>query len=80
MVPAPSPDVVAALRAWRLDEARRRAVPAFVVLHDRALEAIAASRPRSLDEIQAKSRDRSWQACGDGRRFWRWWSNRWVGG
>jgi DNA topoisomerase-3 len=37
---------VAALKAWRLAEARRAGVPAFRVLHDRTLLAIAAARPR----------------------------------
>ncbi|MCC7384337.1 MAG: DNA topoisomerase 3 [Deltaproteobacteria bacterium] len=34
------------LRAWRLGEARRRGVPAFRIVTDRALEAIAHARPR----------------------------------
>jgi len=45
--------VVDALKAWRLDEARRRAVAPFVILHDRTLLAIAAALPRSLDELHA---------------------------
>lgn len=40
-----------ALRQWRRDEARRRSVPAYVVLHDRALRAIADLRPGGLDEL-----------------------------
>jgi ATP-dependent DNA helicase RecQ len=43
--------LVEALRAWRLGEARQRAVPPFVVLHDRTLLAIAASQPRSIAEL-----------------------------
>ncbi|HYH45070.1 MAG TPA: ATP-dependent DNA helicase RecQ, partial [Thermoanaerobaculia bacterium] len=39
-------DVVAALRAWRLAEARRRQIPAFRILTDRTLHALAAARPR----------------------------------
>jgi DNA topoisomerase-3 len=38
--------LLAALKAWRLDEARRKHMPAFRILSDRALQAIAASRPR----------------------------------
>jgi DNA topoisomerase-3 len=38
--------VVAALKAWRLTEARRAGVPPFRILHDRTLVAIAADRPR----------------------------------
>jgi DNA topoisomerase-3 len=38
--------LVARLRAWRLEEARRAGVPAFCVLHNRTLVAIAALRPQ----------------------------------
>jgi DNA topoisomerase-3 len=47
------PAVVAALKAWRLAEARRHGVPAFHVLHDRVLLAVAAARPRTEDELLA---------------------------
>jgi ATP-dependent DNA helicase RecQ len=43
--------LVAALRAWRTGEAKRRAIAPFVVLHDRTLEAIAQFRPRSIAEL-----------------------------
>jgi ATP-dependent DNA helicase RecQ len=42
---------VAALREWRLDEARRRAIAPFIILHDRTLMAIASTRPRSTAEL-----------------------------
>jgi ATP-dependent DNA helicase RecQ len=45
--------VVEALRRWRLEEARRRAIAPFVILHDRTLVAIAASLPRSRAELGA---------------------------
>jgi len=41
-----------ALRAWRIEEARRRGVPPFMILHDTTLEAIASSRPRALDDLR----------------------------
>ena len=44
-------EAVEALRSWRLEEARQRGVPAFVVLHDRTLVAIASLGPRSVDEL-----------------------------
>lgn len=46
--PAPkaSPELMAALREWRLAEARRRRVPAFRILSNRSLTAIAEARPR----------------------------------
>jgi len=47
--------VVDALRAWRLAEARRRAVAPFVILHDRTLAAIAVSLPRSTAELKTIS-------------------------
>jgi DNA topoisomerase-3 len=37
-----------ALREWRLAEARRREVPAFRILTDRSLQAIAAEKPASM--------------------------------
>jgi ATP-dependent DNA helicase RecQ len=43
--------VFEALREWRRDQARERGVPPYVVMHDRTLEAIATSLPRSLDEL-----------------------------
>ena len=42
---------VAALREWRIAEARRRAIAPFIILHDRTLMAIAAARPRSTAEL-----------------------------
>jgi DNA topoisomerase-3 len=43
--------IEAALKAWRLSEAKKKSVPAFRILTDRSIEAIAASRPRSLREL-----------------------------
>ena len=34
-----------ALKAWRLNEAKKHGIPAFRVLSDRTLHAIAAARP-----------------------------------
>ncbi len=39
------------LRAWRLEEARRRRVPAFRILTDRTLTAICRARPADEDEL-----------------------------
>jgi ATP-dependent DNA helicase RecQ len=38
----------ARLKAWRLAEARRQAVPAYVILHDATLAEIARRRPRDV--------------------------------
>jgi ATP-dependent DNA helicase RecQ len=43
--------VLAALKDWRRKEAARREVPAYVVLHDRTLAALAAARPATLDAL-----------------------------
>jgi ATP-dependent DNA helicase RecQ len=43
--------VVQAIRAWRLDEARRLGVPPFVILHDRTLMQIAAVMPRTTSHL-----------------------------
>ncbi len=45
------PASIEALREWRRQEAARRAVPAYVVLHDRTLAALAAARPSTLDAL-----------------------------
>jgi DNA topoisomerase-3 len=49
----PSPALVEALKAWRLAEARRRRVPAFRILTDRVLGAIAAQRPEDSQALMA---------------------------
>jgi DNA topoisomerase-3 len=41
----------AALRAWRLAEAKRRGVPAFRILSDRTLRALATSRPATSEDL-----------------------------
>jgi ATP-dependent DNA helicase RecQ len=46
-------DVVASLRRWRLERSREDGVPAYVVLHDKTVDELAAVRPRSLDELAA---------------------------
>ena len=42
-----------ALRAWRLAEARRRGVPAFRIISDQALRAMATRRPETARELLA---------------------------
>jgi len=43
------------LRAWRSETARKRGVPAYVVLHDTTLESIATSRPATHSELRTIS-------------------------
>ena len=50
-VAAFDPQLLARLKGWRTEEARRRSVPPYVVFHDRTLEAVAAARPGALDEL-----------------------------
>ncbi|WP_300317188.1 DNA helicase RecQ [Accumulibacter sp.] len=45
--------LVASLRQWRLEQAREQGVPAYVILHDRALREIAALRPASPSALLA---------------------------
>ena len=59
LAPAPAaaaragdPALVGALRAWRSEVARRRSVPAYVVLHDSTIDGIAAARPATLTELR----------------------------
>jgi DNA helicase-2/ATP-dependent DNA helicase PcrA len=48
--PADDP-TVKALKAWRLERARKDEVPAFVVFHDSTLEEIARRRPQELWQL-----------------------------
>ena len=47
-----NPALVAALREWRSDVARKRGVPAYVVLHDSTIDGIAIARPTTLDQLR----------------------------
>lgn len=49
----PDPDLAERLREWRLEEARRRKVPAFVIFNDRTLDAIAAEKPGDRESLLA---------------------------
>jgi ATP-dependent DNA helicase RecQ len=40
-----------ALRAWRLEEARRQELPPYVIFHDSTLTEVARRRPSSLDAL-----------------------------
>jgi DNA helicase-2/ATP-dependent DNA helicase PcrA len=48
-----SDPVLLALKKWRSDRAKAAAVPAYVIFHDRTLEAVAAARPRTHDQLLA---------------------------
>ncbi len=47
------PALVERLRQWRLEESRRRGVPAFRILTNRTLLAVAAARPTDQEELLA---------------------------
>jgi ATP-dependent DNA helicase RecQ len=49
---AANPGLIAALRAWRSEVARKRGVPAYVVLHDSTIEGIAAARPATQAQLR----------------------------
>jgi ATP-dependent DNA helicase RecQ len=49
---AGDPTLLGVLRAWRSQVARKRGVPAYVVLHDSTIDGIAASRPRTLEQLR----------------------------
>ncbi|MCL2785318.1 MAG: DNA helicase RecQ [Propionibacteriaceae bacterium] len=44
-----------ALRQWRLAQAKARGVAPFVIFHDATLKAIAAKKPRTLEELSTIS-------------------------
>jgi ATP-dependent DNA helicase RecQ len=47
-----SPALLGALRLWRSEVARKRGVPAYVVLHDSTIDGIATSRPATLEQLR----------------------------
>ena len=49
---AGDPTLLGALRAWRSQIARKRGVPAYVVLHDSTIDGIAISQPRTLEQLR----------------------------
>jgi ATP-dependent DNA helicase RecQ len=54
--PAPvgpaDPELLARLKSWRSDEARRQGMPPYVIFHDRTLEALAAAQPRDREALR----------------------------
>jgi DNA helicase-2/ATP-dependent DNA helicase PcrA len=48
---AADPELLEALRRWRSDVARKAGVPAYVVLHDTTLAAVAAARPATPADL-----------------------------
>jgi RecQ family ATP-dependent DNA helicase len=48
-----SADIAERLKAWRAAEAKRLGVPAYLILHDRTLNAVAAARPRNSFDLLA---------------------------
>ena len=40
------------LRAWRSEEAKKRNVPAYVILHDATMDGIATARPTTLAQLR----------------------------
>ena len=51
-MPAGTSEVLAAkLREWRMAEAKRLGVPAYIVLHDRTLQAVAFARPANPTQL-----------------------------
>jgi ATP-dependent DNA helicase PIF1 len=55
MQPAPAvpadPDLLSALKIWRSQLAQEQKVPPYIIAHDKALEAVAAARPKNDAEL-----------------------------
>ncbi len=49
--PRKHPELEKALREWRLAEARKKSIPAFRVLTDRTIQALAEQRPATTQEL-----------------------------
>jgi ATP-dependent DNA helicase RecQ len=50
---SPDPGLLERLKAWRKAEADRQGIPAYIVLHNRVLEALAAGRPSDRQALAA---------------------------
>jgi ATP-dependent DNA helicase RecQ len=48
----PDPQLLARLKEWRRDEARRQGKPPYVIFHDRTLEALATAPPRDRAALE----------------------------
>jgi ATP-dependent DNA helicase RecQ len=46
------PEILARLKQWRTEEARRQGMPPYVIFHDRTLVALAAAQPRDRDALR----------------------------
>jgi len=46
------PELLARLKTWRTEEARRKGMPPYVIFHDSTLVALAAVRPRDRDQLR----------------------------
>ncbi len=46
------PELLARLKGWRTEEARRKGMPPYVIFHDSTLVALAAARPRHREELR----------------------------
>jgi ATP-dependent DNA helicase RecQ len=49
------PELLAALKRWRSEQARSQGVPSYVVFHDRTLLELAARRPSDRSELMGVS-------------------------
>ena len=56
------PELLARLKAWRTEEARRRSLPPYVIFHDRTLAAVAAAQPAGQDDLATDQGHRAGQA------------------
>jgi ATP-dependent DNA helicase RecQ len=45
-------NLLGVLRAWRSEVARKRGVPAYVVLHDSTIDGIASARPTTPEQLR----------------------------
>ncbi len=45
------PELLARLKSWRTEEARRQGMPPYIIFPDRTLVALAAAQPRSRDAL-----------------------------
>jgi DNA helicase-2/ATP-dependent DNA helicase PcrA len=51
--PPADPELIRTIRAWRLETARASGLPAYVILHDATVEALASLRPHTTEQLLA---------------------------
>ncbi|MBX4201786.1 HRDC domain-containing protein, partial [Candidatus Saccharibacteria bacterium] len=50
-IPQPNKKVLSALKDWRLKRSKEDKLPAYIIAHDSALEAVAVKQPKTASQL-----------------------------